>query len=355
MGKAPAALLVVLLFVSATTSAAVPFWGAKESLPAETDPAKLKPGEFIWEGGAVSAGPLVVAVSLEEQRAYVYRNGIRIGVTTVSSGKPGYVSPTGVFTVLQKDKDHRSKTYNNAAMPFTERLTWGGVALHAGGLPGYPSSHGCIHLPSEFARRLFEISSMGMVVVIADEHSADEHLRHPLAFAPVDTATGADVERPRLGPAESARWTPEAAPEGPVSVLMSAADQRVLVFRNGIEIGRAKLQIRDPNVPVGTHAFVLLDPGQATVKAAGAEQRPRWVAVAVPGHEAEKGRALDPAQAERVTMPPDFLVKLRSVLAPGSTLLVTDAAVLENTTGVPLTIVTADPPTAGHGPAGPER
>ncbi len=282
---AAAALLVALLFVWAASSAAVPFWGAKESLPAETDPAKLKPGEFIWEGGAVSAGPIVVAVSLEEQRAYVYRNGIRIGVTTVSSGKPGHASPTGVFTVLQKDKDHHSKTYNNAPMPFTERLTWDGVALHAGGLPGYPSSHGCIHLPSQFALDLFEISSMGMVVVIANQHSPDEHLRHPVAIAPVDAKTGAEVENPRLGPAENARWTPEAAPEGPVSVLLSAADQRVLVYRNGIEIGRAKLQIRDPKAPVGTHAFVLLDPSQATAKAAGAGGR---VAVALPGHAAER-------------------------------------------------------------------
>jgi hypothetical protein len=235
-------------------------------------------------------------------------------------------------------------------MPYTERLTWGGVALHAGGLPGYPSSHGCVHLPSEFARRLFEISPMGMVVVIADEHSGAEHVRHPVAVAPVDAATGVDVQNPRLGPAEDERWTPEVAPEGPVSVLMSAADRRVLVFRNGVEIGRAKLQLRDPGVPFGTHAFVLLDPkGQSPAGAAAGEPPPRWVAVSVPGHEAEQGRVLDPAQIARVSMPPDFVEKVRSVLAPGSTLLVTDAAVLADTTGVPLTIVTADPPEAAPG------
>ena len=139
-----------------------------------------------------------------------------------------------------------------------------------------------------------------------------------------------------------ARWTPEAAPEGPVSVLLSAADQRVLVYRNGIEIGRARLQIRDPKAPIGTHAFVLLDPSQPTAKATGAEGRPRWVAVAVPGHEAEKGRALDPVEADRVTLPPDFLAKLRSVLAPGSTLLVTTPRCSRATTGVPLTIITGD-------------
>ena len=342
------ARLVACLILCATSAAAVPFWGAKESLPADTDPSTLKPGEFIWDGNAVTAGPVLVAVSLEEQRAYVYRNGIRIGVTTVSSGKPGHRSPTGVFTVLQKDKDHHSKTYNDAPMPYAERLTWDGVALHAGGLPGYPSSHGCVHLPSEFARRLFEISAMGMVVVIADKHSGAD-VRHPAAVAPVDATTGAEVENPRLGPSESERWTPEAAPTGPVSVLLSAADKRVLVFRNGVEIGRAKLQIRDPEQPIGTHAFVLLEPASAPASAAGAAPGPRWVAVSVPGHEAEQGRVLDPVETERVTLPPDFRGKLRSVLAPGSTLLVTDAAVLEDTTGVPLTIVTADPPPPGAG------
>ena len=130
-----AAFLAAALAAFAFAAHAVPFWGAKSSMPADTDPAKLKPGEFVWEGEAVSAGPIVVVVSLVEQRANVYRNGVRVGVSTASTGKPGHRTPTGVFTVLQKDADHHSKTYNNAAMPYTERLTWDGVALHAGGLP----------------------------------------------------------------------------------------------------------------------------------------------------------------------------------------------------------------------------
>jgi hypothetical protein len=283
-------------------------------------------------------------VSLEEQRAYVYRNGIRIGVSTVSTGKTGYRTPTGVFTVLQKDKDHRSKTYNNAPMPFTERLTWGGVALHAGGLPGYPSSHGCVHLPSAFAQRLFEISPMGMVVVIADEHSDDEHVRHPAAITPVDAKTGADIEQPPLALAEDQRWTLEAAPTGPVSVLVSRADRRVLVFRNGVEVGRAKVEIRG-DTSLGTHAFVLLDPaGQRPGSTGSRDGEPRWVAVAVPGHEAEKGRVLDHTQVERAVIPPDFVARLRTLLRPGDTLVVTDGAVLSHTTGPALTVVTADPP-----------
>ena len=90
-------------------------------------------------GEAVTSGPVIMVVSITEQRAYVYRNGILIGATSVSTGRPGHLTPTGVFTVLQKQKEHRSTIYDGAPMPYMERLTWGGIALHAGGLPGYPN------------------------------------------------------------------------------------------------------------------------------------------------------------------------------------------------------------------------
>jgi len=127
----------------------------------------LKPGEWVWAPRIAPSGPISVYVDLSRQIATVYRNGVRIGVSTVSSGKKGHETPTGVFTILQKDAKHRSSKYNNAPMPFTERLTWDGVALHAGGLPGYPESHGCVHLPLEFSRLLFDASHLGMTVVVA--------------------------------------------------------------------------------------------------------------------------------------------------------------------------------------------
>ena len=94
--------------------------------------AALKPGEFTWHPERSPKGAVAVVVSIPQQRVHVYRNGIRIAVATCSTGKPGHETPTGVFTVLQKDKDHHSKTYNNAPMPNMNRLTWDGVALHAG-------------------------------------------------------------------------------------------------------------------------------------------------------------------------------------------------------------------------------
>ena len=114
-----------------------------------------------------AAGPVVILVSLPKQWTVVYRGGVRIAATTCSTGRPGHATPSGVFIILQKDQHHHSSLYNGASMPYTERLTWGGVALHAGGLPGYPSSHGCVHLPLEFAKLLFGITTLGTPVIIA--------------------------------------------------------------------------------------------------------------------------------------------------------------------------------------------
>jgi hypothetical protein len=333
--------LIGALLAASVALANVPFWGAKTSMPVETDPASLKPGQFVWDPNASPSGPIVVVVSLTEQRADVYRNGIRIGVTTVSTGRAGHRTPTGVFTILQKDKDHHSSLYHDAAMPYTERLTWDGVALHAGGLPGYPSSHGCVHLPSQFARNLFEVSRTGMTVVVADKTSAPRDVVYPPVIAPVDPATGTPVEETPLPGNEAFLWQPEKSPQGPLSILISGADLRVLVFRNGIEIGRARLAIDDSAEPLGTHVFIAQE-GDATMGGT-APSGLRWIAVAVPGHAGEDKKPLDPNRAARVHFPPSFRNSVQEILQPGVSMMVTDASVSETTSGVPLTVVTGDP------------
>ena len=142
-------------------------------------------------------------------------------------------------------------------MPYQERLTYDGVALHAGGLPGYPESHGCVHLPSKFAEDLFGASHMGMTVVIVDARTAPADVVHPAALAPVDASTGAADIEARLQAGEKWRWQPEKSPEGPLSIVVSGADQRVVVIRNGIEIGRSRAIFTDPAKPLGTHAFIV--------------------------------------------------------------------------------------------------
>jgi hypothetical protein len=290
----------------------------------------------------------VVVVSLDDQLAFVYRNGVEIGYSTVSSGKPGHGTPTGVFTILQKDRDHHSSKYNNASMPYTQRLTWDGVALHAGGLPGYPSSHGCVHLPSVFAEELFGVSPMGMTVVVVDARTAPVEVVQAAAVSPVNPVTGQAEVAARLGESETFRWQPEKSPTGPVSLVMSAADERVIVLRNGIEIGRAKLHVTDPLKPLGAHAFIVgQGEGQGqSVLVAGAPAR-NWIAVSMPGYAGATGSDLASVVGGRVRMPQVFAREIYPLLVPGTTLVVLDAPILAQNTGVGMTVLANGAPTVG--------
>ena len=134
----------------------------------------LNPGAFVWHPERATAGPIEIVVSIPRQIAYVYRGGQLIGATTVSTGRPGHRTPTGTFPILEKDRDHRSNRYNDAPMPFMQRLTWDGIALHAGAIPGHPASHGCVRLPLAFARELYSVTRVGAVVHITDEAPSAE-------------------------------------------------------------------------------------------------------------------------------------------------------------------------------------
>jgi len=332
------ALCAALLFSTSAIAAGTPFWGAKAPVPFDTPPMQLKKGEFTWAPNIAPAGPILVLVSLEEQRAYTYRNNILIGAAMVSTGKPGHETPTGVFTTILKDKDHHSSKYNNAPMPYTQKITNDGVALHAGGIPGYPESHGCIHLPSEYARLLFEAAPKGMTVVISGKKAAPDAIKHPALLAPVDP-DGKMSELTRLAPNEPFRWQPEKSPSGPVSVLISRYDSRVLVMRNGIEIGRAKIAIQDPTTPFGTHVYMAQE-GFLPIVHASAKDLPlhNWVGMAMPGHMDDLNRTPDPNAIKRIRMPEAFIRAAYPLFVPGTTLMLTDAPVLESTTNVNLTI-----------------
>jgi len=322
----------------------VPFWGAKASEPIDTPISQLKKGEFLWMGEAVTTGPVVMVVSITEQRGYVYRNGILIGATTVSTGRPGHLTPTGVFTVLQKQKEHRSTIYDGAPMPYMERLTWGGIALHAGGLPGYPESHGCIHLPSEFAQRLFDISPNGMTVVIGTEQTAPEQVAHPGYLAPVKFLDGQPVESEAFAPKEDEHWQPELSPSGPVSIVLSQASQLIVVYRNGIEIGRARLTVSG-DAPLANHALVLTEgPSSVPDPYVPDPSKFSWLRIGVPGHIGEQGTQVDPNAVARIKMPAGFASQLNGILTPGATLFVTNEALCPQTSGPMLQVVDADPP-----------
>lgn len=152
-------------WVSIPHAHAVPLF---ERTVTEEAVAALRPGQSIWDSAAGGEGAVTVQISIANQRLYVYRGDRMIGASTISSGRPGKETPVGDFEILQKRVYHRSNLYSNAPMPFMQRLTWDGIAIHAGHLPGYPASHGCIRLPTAFARKLFDATSLGTRVSVSN-------------------------------------------------------------------------------------------------------------------------------------------------------------------------------------------
>lgn len=138
----------------------------------------------------VSEAPLHMLVSLNEQQIEVYRGTDLIETSPISSGKRGHSTPTGVFSILEKRRKHFSNLYDNAPMPFMQRLTWSGIALHVGKLPGYPASHGCIRMPRPFAKSLYSMTERGMHVVVTRDAAQPVSIRHevlPQPFVPETT------------------------------------------------------------------------------------------------------------------------------------------------------------------------
>src|SRR5881409_2647860 len=267
-------------------------------VPPET--VALKPGEYVWEPERAPEGPLLIVASITEQVAYIYRNGIRIARSSVSTGRPGHRTPTGVFTILEKEVQHTSSIYKGAEMPYMERVTWGGIALHAGDLPGYPDSHGCVRLPLEFSKLLFGVTMKGATVIIADTHSAPAETVHPgLFFA----RSGEESEPEAAGQFE---WNPDKSPSGPVALIASSADKTVYVYRNGVEIGRAGIPNSDIVAPLNDRVFCAL---QGTDAAKDSSNESLFLA------------------AQKSGLPTQLLAKAREVITPDTTIIFTDKPV----------------------------
>lgn len=161
----------------------------------------LAPGRFIWTSTPSPDGPIRVLVSIPRQLAYVYRGATLIGASTVSTGKPGHETPTGSFPILQKQVFHRSNKYDDAPMPYMQRLTWDGVAMHAGRLPGYPASHGCVRLPATFAKQLYGLTRLGGTVTISDDDGAPDEASPDDATIVAATADPTPLAAPAAAPA----------------------------------------------------------------------------------------------------------------------------------------------------------
>jgi len=166
------------LFFAAVSAAAQPAVNPTISERA----AALGPGQYVWDSKSPTSGPLLLTIDLTAQRLLVYRDGALMAATAISTGSLGRETPTGVFTVLAKEVMHRSTTYDDAPMPYMQRLTEKGIAIHAGDLPGYPASHGCIRLPNEFAKRLYGITAIGTPVMITNDAEIAEQKRKQNEF-----------------------------------------------------------------------------------------------------------------------------------------------------------------------------
>jgi len=302
----------------------------------------LKPGEFVWRPEISPRGPVVIVVSLPEQLVHVYRNGVTIGVSTCSSGKPGNRTPTGVFTILQKREEHYSSTYDNAPMPNMQRLTWRGVALHAGNLPGYPASHGCIRLPTNFSELLFSVTQIGTSVIIADQETAYSSVVRPDLVLPKDIAeTARDAQTKAGRPTKSAA---NANAEKVMSVLVSGADRKAYLMVDGEVTFETPIRVYDADKPTGTHLFSLIGPSPDGHSL-------KWAAFGLGGHP-QDGVAVD-LWSSSILARIDYLDgpgvrQVARTLHPGTTMVITDLAASPETRTAPdFTVITEDTQTPG--------
>jgi hypothetical protein len=331
--------ILVICLLSFTLKAQ--FWGARQPRPIETPKDSLKKGEFTWAPQLAPAGPILVTVSLDEQLAYTYRNGVLIGVATVSTGKKGHETPTGFFHTSLKDKNHRSSKYNSAPMPYTQKFTSYGIALHAGGLPGYPSSHGCVHLPSQYAQLLFQETPIGMTVVVTNNVKFPEAVDHPAFLSPV-TTDGKIQDVERLSAKETYRWKPELSASGPVSMLISRTDKRLVIVRNGIEIGRCKISIANEKDSIGTFVYVAHEKSNTATSENG--KKVQWLSCELSDTNYGSGNYGDQQdQLKRIKIPDAFLQEIQPLMTEGTTMMITDAPILRKTTGKEMAVLSSNP------------
>ena len=275
----------------------------------------LQPGQYYWIPQTAPDGPVVAIVNLHTQMVQVFRNGVVIAFSSASTGKPGYGTPSGVFSILEKRRHHRSSTYDNAPMPWMVRLTWSGVAFHAGRLPGYPASHGCIRLPSAFAPKFFGSVARGDTVWIT-------RTALPEATSPMTTLAPITPDgQPLLTPAaieQAEYWNPAltstipSSGAAPLSLLASLSQQRLYVLQQGQLLAAAALPA--PTLEVALDGGALFEWKAAAENTTGAGQ---WHA-----HDANatQGRA-DLLQHVLPANNP-FIQRLSGLLGDGSRLFI---------------------------------
>ena len=304
-------------------------------------------------------GPLQIVVSLGQQRLFVYDSVGLLTTSTVSTGTGGYPTPSGVFAVLDKERQHLSNIYGGAPMPYMQRLTMSGVALHAGVVTGRPASHGCIRLPPAFSVQLYKLTGLGARVIIAPDAPVPADIVHaqlparlppppPSAAEPLSALAGAAVDTSAAFHAgfSAARIYAVTAERNalletlPVSVLVSKHEGKVYVRHGFKPLFDLPAVVREPERPLGTHVFTaqsFTDASETTLRwqvvslpAEGGAQASRKVSRAsrgesdaplplVSGPPSTAAEALD-----RIELAPDARERIARLMSPGASLIVSD-------------------------------
>jgi len=303
-------------------------------------------------------GPLQIIVSIADQRVSLFDNGALIASSSVSTGTQGHPTPLGVFSVISKQRWHRSNIYSAAPMPYMQRITWSGIALHAGVVPGHPASHGCIRLKNDFAIRLWHLTKRGTRVIIAHDDVQPVDITNPHLFKPkavsgspefqTATVAGKSIGGSPVSNAEAPEATslqvPGAAPAGgaakkmvPISVFVSRKLSKLFVRQDSTPLFDVPVQIKNPEEPLGTHVFTAMEfqnDGAAI----------RWTVVSIPeefpriSEGATKERETpakqttrsiplpDKANAalDRIEIPQDTVERISELMTPASSLIISD-------------------------------
>jgi hypothetical protein len=264
-------------------------------------PADAKPPVAIRpvparDFGPLPKGPLQLVVSISSQRVTLYSNGVHVAQGPVSTGMEGHATPMGVFSVIQKDRYHHSNLYSNAPMPYMQRITWSGVALHEGPLPGFAASHGCIRLTHEFAAKLWLTTSIGVRVIVARNDIVPVAFSHPRLFVPKDKS-----EDPAMGSNEPEKHV--AAPS-----LVRVAQAATGTSNDGGGIAAPTLE---PQPAPAVEAVPIVPP---TDSPAAKSETPDNVA-ATPGAVPAPDVATAPAEAPAKAAPP---FKIAPLIAPAT-------------------------------------
>ena len=320
---------------------------------------KAEPNSSGLAAKAKGKGPLRIIISLDKQQLALYVGDELIAHSRVSTGQRGYSTPTGVFSIIQKDRWHRSNLYDDAPMYFMQRLTWSGVALHQGIVPNYPASHGCIRMPEASARELWTTTKLGARVIIAHGELVPVVIAHAKLFmpkaptvvskppldsvkaaeqawklaqldkrSPVTWVSVTDVASPSL-PALDDAAEPNLRPlkPGPVSVFISRKEGKLFVRKAFEPVFDLPVAIERSDLPLGTHVFTAMD-----VK----EDSARWSVVSV----APKTSAA--AALDRITIPEEALERISALITAGASLIISDQG-LGPETGIGTDFIVVNP------------